>query len=143
MLDNAALQRFAKTIESSGYRSIRAFAEAAGLNNVSLGDVLRKGNEPRFGTIVAILKVANRISAEWLILGEGDMFRSGGEGANTITLQQPTVSNGGIAGVNHFYASDDVVGSMRREIETLTEEIKSKNRQIDTLLTMLNERVKQ
>lgn len=142
MLDDAALQRFAKTIESSGYRSIRAFAEAAGLNNVSLGDVLRKGNEPRFGTIVAILKVANRISAEWLMLGEGDMFRSG-EVANTVTLQQPTVSNGGIAGVNHLYASDDVVGSMRREIETLTEEIKSKNRQIDTLLTMLNERVKQ
>ena len=83
--------------------------EAAGLNNVSLGDILRKGNEPRFGTIVAILKV----------------------------------SNGGIAGVNHLYASDDVVGSMHREIETLTEEIKSKNRQIDTLLTMLNERVKQ
>lgn len=117
--------------------------EAAGLNNVSLGDILRKGNEPRFGTIVAILKVANRISAEWLMLGEGDMFRSSGEGTNTITLQQPTVSNGGIAGVNHFSASDDVVGSMRREIETLTEEIKSKNRQIDTLLTMLNERVKQ
>lgn len=73
--------------------------------------------------------------------GEGEMFRDGS--TNTVNIQQPTVSNGGVAGVNRFHASEALVENMKREIETLTEEVKSKNRQIESLLSLLHEKQKQ
>lgn len=126
---------------SNLYRSRRAFAKAAGINEVTLSDNINKGTEPRFSTLEAILFANPNISAEWLMRGEGEMFRDGS--TNTVNIQQPTVSNDGVAGVNHFHASEALVENMKREIETLTEEVKSKNRQIESLLSLLHEKQKQ
>lgn len=68
-------ERIMLIISRNGYKSKRAFAEKIGVAQTSLNDVLN-GAEPKFSTLNKILTAEPLISAEWLMRGEGDMYKS-------------------------------------------------------------------
>lgn len=140
MLDNELQERFDKIVKACGYVSRRAFAQKAGINDVTFGAIFRRGSEPRFSTLQAILLANPSVSAEWLIRGEGEMFRAVGQ-TNVVELHQPKVADGGVAGVNHYHSVESPrlieglrgdVASLARQLDGLGKQLDGLNRQLDS-----------
>ena len=69
------ISRIKDIIKLSGL-SDRAFALKCGLNQPSLDRMLKGINALNINCISAILATFPDVSAEWLLRGEGDMFKS-------------------------------------------------------------------
>lgn len=66
----------------SNGKGVPEVAKKAGLDPNTLRIALRPGaSKPSYDTITAILKGWPALSAEWLMLGDGDMLKWGGAGA--------------------------------------------------------------
>lgn len=52
------------------------FADEIGVQRSAISHILSGRNKPGYDLIVKILKRFNKISAEWLILGEGNMYKT-------------------------------------------------------------------
>lgn len=118
-----------------GHKSLRAFALAAGLNPIAFGENIRKAKEPRFSTLEAILKANPQISAEWLMRGEGDMFRTGeGAAANVMHIDKLTRSEGG-DGVS---VNSDAI----KAYASLVEQLRKENAALNERVAYLQEREK-
>ena len=117
-------ERINTILENSGLRSNRAFATKAGINEVTFGDTLR-GAEPKFTTLEAILKAFPKLSAEWLMRGEGDMYRD-----DTPSPQATVPTENKTANVN----GDD----NNALLQLLRSQLAQKDEQIRQLLNILN-----
>lgn len=127
-------------IGGCGYRSLRSFATAAGVSPISFQGNVALGKEPRFSTLESILKSFPQISAEWLMRGEGDMFRTGerpASGINTGKSTRTVGGNGVAGGRQHDGADALLVEQLRKENATLLEQLRNKDSQISALLSML------
>lgn len=67
-------QRIACVIESSD-KTLNAFAKAIGIAQTSLRDCVKEGAEPKHSTLIKILQSNPLLSPEWLLTGNGDMFK--------------------------------------------------------------------
>lgn len=126
-------KRLEQLVHSNLYRSRRAFALAAGINEVTLSDNLRKGTEPRYSTLAAILKANPQVSAEWLMRGEGNMLRTGEQPENVMQVDKPTRTAGGSGvaeGSNSENADSTIVELLRKEVASLQEQLKEKGEQL-------------
>ena len=138
---SAITERLNSLLSSGLFATKRALAQAAGINEVTLNDNLKR-TEPRFSTLEAILKACPSVSAEWLMRGEGEMFRTahltaGGNNIIKIDKSNRTVSNGGTIGDGNG-AATELVDQLRKENERLSEQIRTKDEQIATLLSLMN-----
>jgi len=52
------------------------FADEIGVQRSAISHILSGRNKPGYDLIVKILKRFNKINAEWLILGEGEMYKN-------------------------------------------------------------------
>lgn len=68
-------QRIERVIEYSGV-SLTAFAKKIGIAQTSLRECVKNGAEPKYSTLNKIVMSNPLISAEWLLRGEGDMYRT-------------------------------------------------------------------
>ena len=67
------IERINKIIEKEGL-TVSSFARKLGVVDQTIrGIVVQRRNKPGFDLIVRILQTFNWLSAEWLILGEGEM----------------------------------------------------------------------
>ena len=114
-------------IGGCGYRSLRSFATAAGVSPISFQGNVALGKEPRFSTLESILKSFPQISAEWLMRGEGEMFRMGEQPASVIHIDKSTRAEGenGVTG-----ADATLVELLRKEVDSLQEQVRNKDEQI-------------
>lgn len=124
-------------IEKRVYTSRRQFALAAKLNEVSLSDNLNKGTEPRFSTLESILTTNPTVSAEWLMRGEGGMFRSlakmdaGGDNIIMVDRSHHTANNGSTIGDGNVTASaKELLSQLQKENSCLAEQLKVKDEQL-------------
>lgn len=133
-----------KELLSTGiYRSKRAFAKASGINEVTFSDTIRRGTEPRFSLLEAILKANPNVSAEWLMRGEGEMFRDAGkqEGATGDNIIDASKSNnkGAIItnGAVTTGTNDELYEALRQENASLKDQLRAKDSQISMLLELM------
>lgn len=68
-------QRIERVIECSGV-SLTAFAKKIGIAQTSLRECVKNGAEPKYSTLNKIVMSNPLISAEWLLRGEGNMYRT-------------------------------------------------------------------
>lgn len=66
--------------------STRGFAIQCGIPQNTLSNQLNGVRELSLSTITAILKSYDAVSSEWLLRGEGDMFKSGAQELNNERL---------------------------------------------------------
>lgn len=125
-------ERINAILQNSGLRSNRAFAIKAGINEVTFGDTLR-GAEPKFSTLEAILKAYPKLSAEWLMRGEGEMYRDGAQSAGVSVVSENRTGNGDIVSHTTAIKSDDSA-----LVELLRTQLAQKDEQIRQLLNVLN-----
>lgn len=147
MLKQEVIDRLETVARSCGHKSQRAFALAAGLNPIAFGQNIRIGKEPRFSTLEAILKANPQVSAEWLMRGEGEMFRTGEQPAIVIYIDKSTrtVGGNGVAGDGNTTGADALlVEQLRKEnaalqerVKEAGEQIRNKDEQIAKLLDLL------
>lgn len=118
-------ERLNQIYTQSGIRSIRQFAEAAGLVCGTLTDTLHNGTEPRYTLLRSILNSNPDVSAEWLMRGEGPMYKNDRVRAN---------GNNNIPEVNNTTtdSEDDI-----QVIAALQEEIRSQHETIKQLMKLI------
>lgn len=75
MSQNTINQRINDVISQSGSASETAFARTIGVAQTTLNGCIR-GTEPRVGLVQSILTALPALSAEWLMRGEGPMWRA-------------------------------------------------------------------
>ena len=124
--------RLKEVLARSGERSQRQFAFRTGINEMTFGDTLR-GAEPKFSTLEAILKAFPKLSAEWLMRGEGEMYRDGAQSPQVSVVSENRTGNGDI--VSHTTA---IKGDDSALIELLRAQLAQKDEQIRQLLNVLN-----
>lgn len=132
-------ERINSILEKSGLRSNRAFATKAGINEVTFGDTLR-GAEPKFTTLEAILKAFPKLSAEWLMRGEGGMYRDGAPTQVAVVSENRT-GNGDIVSHTTAIKSDNdgaLVELLRAQLAQKDEQIRQKDEQLRQVLNLLN-----
>lgn len=59
------------------YKSERDFARKVGLNQKTVNNIVNNQNSPNHSVVAKILKSIPNLSAEWLIRGEGPMWKEG------------------------------------------------------------------
>lgn len=67
--------RVKKLVEIKTEGSVRAFARAAGVNHQTVHNIIDKSNYPGFEFLHKVLSIFNDISAEWLMMGDGNMYK--------------------------------------------------------------------
>lgn len=125
-------ERIKEFLAKSGERSQRQFAYRTGINEMTLSDALR-GTEPKFSTLEAILKAYPKLSAEWLMRGEGEMYRDGAQSPQVSVVSENRTGNGDI--VSHTTA---IKGDDSALVELLRTQLAQKDEQIRQLLNVLN-----
>lgn len=100
---------------------------AAGVSAVQsrLNSQLSHGGKITLDTILRILDACPDVSADWLLRGIGDMYRSGITGANKVMGDNATV-----IGQQAFTLSENFVNGLLAE----------KDKQIHTLLSLLSQK---
>ena len=125
-------ERINMIYENSGISSKRAFANSIGVNEMTFGDTLR-GSEPRFFILEALLKSNPNISAEWLMRGEGDMYRDGTPSPQVAVATENKTGN--IDTVSHAMTKGDDSSAL---VELLRTQLAQKDEQIRQLLNILS-----
>ena len=121
-------ERIGLIISKCNYKSRRAFAESINIAPTSLNGVLN-GAEPKFSTLNNILIAEPNISAEWLIRGEGDMFRHAGQHVGDIIGSTAVVNHGD----GNSIANNDTTNLQSKYLDLLAK----KDQQIDRLLSII------
>lgn len=73
-MEDSVLQRIRKIIKTLKI-SDRKFAETTGLPQTTISSLFKRGNEPNTSIVLAIVKAYPNLNTEWLITGEGSMFK--------------------------------------------------------------------
>lgn len=85
-MENSVNQRIKNLIECKGF-NINSFSSYVGVTQSTINAMFTKNTEPSSKTIIAILNAFPLLSAEWLLRGEGSMFKE--------TKEQSAESNEG------------------------------------------------
>ncbi|PCJ67332.1 MAG: hypothetical protein COA58_03150 [Bacteroidetes bacterium] len=81
-INNRVVQLISKTTNSK-----TSFSQATGISTVILSHISSGRNKVSLTAVEQILKAFPKVSAEWLVLGKGQMFRDGidNDSANEIS----------------------------------------------------------
>ena len=136
-MENAVKQRI-RDILRVKRSNLTIIAEGVESVRVTLSRQISGRTALSFSTIDIFLDKFPDVSAEWLLRGEGDMFKH----TNPATIQ---TQNGGIGNTQNMNTYTEPIDLLRTEIAAKNEQIKvkdeqlrSKDEQIARLLDLLN-----
>lgn len=75
-------QRLVKLMESEGLNA-KQFSEQVGISAGTLSNILGGRNKPSLEVMQAVLNRFRTVSADWLVLNVGPMYRMNGDGPQT------------------------------------------------------------
>ena len=131
-------ERIKEFLAKSGERSQRQFAYRTGINEMTLSDALR-GTEPKFTTLEAILKAYPKLSAEWLMRGEGDMYRDDTPSPQaTVPTENKTANVNGDDNNALLQLLRSQLAQRDEQIKQKDEQIRQKDEQLKQLLNLLS-----
>ncbi len=107
-----------KQITKTKAGSVKKLAEALGISENTIEGYMRGKNKVALNFIVDVLKTYPDISAEWLLRGEGEMYRNANSGnvSNYEINSHSTVHKGDVSGSYNNTSSD-----LQQEVKTLKE----------------------
>lgn len=73
-------------------KSVREFAESVGIKQVTLNQQLNGDRKLSLDTVLSVLNSFEDISAEWLLRGEGEMYKTVSENKNNNIDESQYVS---------------------------------------------------
>ncbi len=107
-----------KQITKTKAGSVKKLAEALGISENTIEGYMRGKNKVALNFIVDVLRTYPDISAEWLLRGEGDMYRNANSGnVNNYEINShSTVHKGNVSGSYNNTSAD-----LQQEVKTLKE----------------------
>lgn len=87
-------ERIKEIVDKSG-KSVRAYAEFAGIAQTTLNDCIKGSTEPKFGLIDKIVSAEPNINTDWLLTGKGDMYNvmPNADGENRVQKASKIIHN--------------------------------------------------
>lgn len=73
---NSTINKRIERIVNESNTNLSNYAKKIGIAQTTLRECVKNNTEPKFSTIQKILVAEPQISAEWLLLGKGDMIKS-------------------------------------------------------------------
>ena len=128
-MENTANQRISLAIKNSGYKSVNAFSKATGISQPTLSGCVTGNKEPRLTLLSEIIKGLPRISAEWLITGEGSMYKEETKSGNVQIGTGNTMAGGDV----RSEGGSVEIALLKKEIECL----KGENERLMELIRMM------
>ena len=125
---NDVLERVT-AIYTGKYKSETQFAKSISINQKTLNQQLRGERSLSLDTVLSVLSSNEDISAEWLIRGEGDMFRHAGQHVGDIIGSTAVVNHGD----GNSIANNDTTNLQSKYLDLLAK----KDQQIDRLLSII------
>lgn len=107
-----------KQITKTKAGSVKKLAEALGISENTIEGYMRGKNKVALNFIVDVLRTYPDISAEWLLRGEGDMYRNANSGnVNNYEINShSTVHKGDVSG-----SYNNTSAGLQQEVKTLKE----------------------
>ena len=107
-----------KQITKTKAGSVKKLAEALGISENTIEGYMRGKNKVALNFIVDVLKTYPDISAEWLLRGEGDMYRNANNGnVNNYEINSHSTVHKGDVSDSYNNTSAD----LQQEVKTLKE----------------------
>ncbi len=133
--------RIRQAVDQSEYRSVNAFSKAIGVAQTTLSGCTNGGKDPRSSLLVAILGGLPDLSAEWLMRGEGPMYRTGKpEPGHTVSGTGNAVGVNAGGSVTVSAAAPPEAAGLKAEVERLRAVIECKDGEIAFLRGALTAR---
>lgn len=129
-MENAVKQRL-RDILRVKRSNLTIIAEGVESVRVTLSRQISGRTALSFSTIDIFLDKFPDVSAEWLLRGQGDMFKH----TNHATIQ---TQNGGIGNTQNLNTYTDSLELLRSEIDAKNDQLRVKDEQIARLLDLLN-----
>ena len=129
-MESAIIQRIKKFMMKNDF-SVNSLAKAIDMPQPTLNDYVLGKRKCAFALVDSLLSTYPELSAEWLLRGEGSMFR------------MPTIIEGGVAngdGATNQYNSKDTIGMFIAEIAEQRKMTQSVIQQNATLLSLLSKK---
>ena len=106
-----------KQITKTKAGSVKKLAEALGISENTIEGYMRGKNKVALNFIVDVLRTYPDISAEWLLRGEGDMYRNANSNVNNYEINShSTVHKGDVSG-----SYNNTSANLQQEVKTLKE----------------------
>lgn len=133
-MDNLVCQRIAEVLNSNSVKSVNSFAKAIGVPQPTLNNCARGTAEPRVSVAAAILSGLPALSAEWLMRGEGEMWKkdgaAGGQaaGCGSILIGHGSAVGGSVTtnvgcdGARRGEPESGIVEELKKNVVTLKAE---------------------
>lgn len=140
---NPINERVKEVYAYSKCESIRRFAEKIGVNCGTVTFTIQKGTEPSASLLQSILRATPKVSAEWLMRGEGAMLRDDVGGRGSVSEGARTERAGSSLNQNHsegpIFGDGNVVNSINggELVAALKEQLRIKDEQINKILQIL------
>ena len=125
-------QRIRIIVEESG-KSVNSFSSYIGVSQPTLKACIDGNNAPRYDTLQKILIANPMISAEWLMRGEGPMFRSDSSQSIGDISGSTAVGNNVHGSGNNITSHAELAALQQQYLEML----KKRDEQIDRLLGIM------
>lgn len=129
-METSINQRIKLIVERSG-KTITSYSAAIGVSQPALRAVVDGGNSPRFDTLQKLLIANPMISAEWLMLGTGNMKKEPTQHVGDINNSTAVVNHGdgNVIANNRTSPTEELLQLQREYLDML----KKKDEQIDRL----------
>ena len=129
-------QRIKHITQSEKFSSVNGLAKHIGIAQTTLNNCVNGNKEPRATLLVSILTGLPNLSAEWLMRGEGSMWRTV-EGGTKQAAGSNTVQVGHGASVGDIANNAPASATDVAEIARLRTEVESQKGEITTLRRQL------
>ena len=90
VMEETVLQRIKEYIKFLNIPE-RKFAESISISQSTLNSLFKRGSEPNTNIVNAILNAYTDVSIEWLVTGEGSMFKTGSFSEKSINFIGKTI----------------------------------------------------
>lgn len=105
------ISRIKKVIDTVTFGNVSKFASICGISQANLTMQLLGTRKVSLATVVSILSAVPNLSADWLVLGYGDMYRrEGGESILVDTIRTLT---------DTINEKNKTIDALKKEIEEL------------------------
>ena len=131
-LEAALKQRVTEVVNQEYNASVNKFAAALGIRQTTLNDQINRSAKISATTLLALTEIRPDISAEWLLRGEGDMFK---HEPDTRQIRDDSERKTDLPYSNYENA---LLKEMAEQRSVFIEQLRTKDKQISSLLELLN-----
>lgn len=115
--------RLLKIVNNEGV-SVRSLEKKIGCSNGVLSKSIQKGTDISSLWLSKIIEIFPKYDADWLLTGNGDLLKKKDQIPDKYLIKEPGVGYSGPPGCERCKMKDDVIATLRQQVNTQSKLIK-------------------